>query len=437
MIYSFGFNLWGKSLLSYGVLLLWIVIFSGPVHAADTNAAPVQAQAPTAETENFPQYLFNHEEDLSPIFEQHLDDLVKAGLPVVLLALTNFILLYLLVGWGFDIGLSFGYAALFAPAYSKFKLAVIYATGRLLLILVFGVLTGLACLGVIAIHSAILVGLVIAVMLLIDFVVQTFWVSAIFRSNVVVSALFYLSLITVHAIASTLVLGPLAKARLNNIMVQFTDQNVAGQIRSATEDAQKDLADAAASRDKVKAQVSEAQGKIDQANAEQAKIAKEIEDRKNSEEFIYAKIAKLHAQGDLAGARDQLNAFLIQFPSGSLKQKALEQLAGVNSELTIQDAAQKQAAADAAAAQAQARADLLAKADKGEATLSELRQALIGKTRAEVTALFGPPTETGPDRWGYGRNMVFNPVANEKHGLTIYFLEGTVRNVDYYYGVSQ
>ena len=65
-----------------------------------------------------------------------------------------------------------------------------------------------------------------------------------------------------------------------------------------------------------------------------------------------------------------------------------------------QDAQKKQEEADAARAAAQARADLLARAAKGEVTLSEMRQALIGKTRAEVSDLLGAPSETATDSWG-------------------------------------
>ena len=87
--------------------------------------------------------------------------------------------------------------------------------------------------------------------------------------------------------------------------------------------------------------------------------------------------------------------------------------------------------ADAARAAAQARADLLTRAGKGEVTLSEMRQALLGKTRAQVSNLLGLPSETASDSWSYRRQMILNPLTNEKHGLTVYFSEGIVQGVDY------
>jgi hypothetical protein len=99
--------------------------------------------------------------------------------------------------------------------------------------------------------------------------------------------------------------------------------------------------------------------------------------------------------------------------------------------LVAQDAQKKQEEADASRAAAQARTDLLARAAKGDVTLSEMRQALIGKTRAEVSDLLGAPAETATDRWGYRQQMILNPLTNERFGLIVYFNQGTVQSVDY------
>jgi hypothetical protein len=65
-----------------------------------------------------------------------------------------------------------------------------------------------------------------------------------------------------------------------------------------------------------------------------------------------------------------------------------------------------------------------------------MRRVLIGKSRAEVSALFGPPTETASDRWGFAQRMIVNPLTNEKSGLAVYFNDGAVQSVDYYYGAQ-
>src|ERR1019366_10746749 len=120
-----------------------------------------------------------------------------------------------------------------------------------------------------------------------------------------------------------------------------------------------------------------------------------------------------------------------KFPSSSLNVLARAQLAQVTNQLAVEEAQKKQEEADAARAAAQARADLLARAGKGEVTLSEMRQALIGKTRAQVSDLLGLPSETASNSWGYRQQMILNPLTNEKHGLTVYFSEGAVQSVDY------
>jgi hypothetical protein len=100
--------------------------------------------------------------------------------------------------------------------------------------------------------------------------------------------------------------------------------------------------------------------------------------------------------------------------------------------LTVQQAQQKQDEANAVRITAQARADLLARAAKGEVPLSEMRKALIGKSRAQVSALLGSPTETASNTWRYRQQMVMNPLTGEKHCLVVYFIEGNVQGIDYY-----
>jgi hypothetical protein len=65
-----------------------------------------------------------------------------------------------------------------------------------------------------------------------------------------------------------------------------------------------------------------------------------------------------------------------------------------------------------------------------------MRLALVGKKPADITALFGPPAATASDRWGYSQRMIINPMTQDKFGLTVYFSDGTVQGVDYYYGTG-
>jgi hypothetical protein len=160
-------------------------------------------------------------------------------------------------------------------------------------------------------------------------------------------------------------------------------------------------------------------------------LSKEIEEKKNSDIYVFSQIVQARARGELDSARDQLTAFPAKFPSSSLIALAQAQLAQVNDQMVVEEAQKKQEEADAARAAAQAQADLLARAAKGEVTLSEMRQALIGKTREQVGNLLGPPSDTASDSWGYRQQMILNPLTNEKYGLMVYFTEGIVQGVDY------
>ena len=425
---------WGKTVtgvtLSFVVLLL--LGFSPSLLAATTNAAPV---TPAPAGGSFGQYLVDHQDDLAPFFDAHRDEMIKEGLPLLFKTLATILLLNLVIGWAFDVGLSFGFSKLFAPGYAKLKQALIYASGRLVIGFVLILLIMLSGFGSNMLNSVLVVILLVPLLGLANLAAQVFWVSSNYRTTVGVSILFYIALVFIHGVLGGLVSGPIIKAQVAAMMTQFIDKNVTGQLQTASAGVKHDLAQAEQSRDKVKADVAAAQARLDQAKTEQDQLRQAIEAKKNSDTFVYGRIVRIHAQGDLLAARDQFTDFLKKFPTSPLNAAASAQLAQVNSELAVQDAQKKQADADAAQAAAVARADLLARAGKGDVTLSEIRQVLIGKSREDVKDLFGEPTDTASDRWGYGQKMIVNPMTNELFGLTIYFAEGKVQGVDYYYGI--
>jgi hypothetical protein len=198
-----------------------------------------------------------------------------------------------------------------------------------------------------------------------------------------------------------------------------------------------ELAASAPADDQSATEAAQLQAQIDQDKSEEITVSQEIQDQKNSEQYLFSQIAKLHARGDLTAARDQFAALLARDANGPLTGLIRGQLTQVNNEIAAQQVQKQQAAAQTAQAAAEARADLLARAGRGQVTLSEMRRVLLGKSRADVSALFGPPTETASDRWGFRRQMILNPITNEHTGLAIYFFEGLVQSVDYYHGSPQ
>jgi uncharacterized protein (DUF3084 family) len=209
------------------------------------------------------------------------------------------------------------------------------------------------------------------------------------------------------------------------------DGVITPKLHGEVDATRRDLAAAKSERDAVKTHTNDLQNQFAQAQTEKSQLHEQIEAKKNSDIYIFAQIMKVRAGGDLAAARDQLAAFPAKFPASPLLVLARGQLADLDNQIAAEAAQQKQAEADAVRAAAAARADLLARAAKGQVTLSEMRAVIIGKSRADVKALLGAPGDTGTDTWTYYPQMIVNPLTNEKSGLVVNFSEGVVQGVDY------
>jgi hypothetical protein len=405
--------------------LILLAAMGRPLMAQVSNAAP--ATDPT-----FGQYLADHQDDLAPFFEANAGDFFRLAVPLVIGMLGWIALCTMLVGWVVDVLMGRGFAFFFAPAYAEIKRAFIYATGRLFLSFVYTILLGIAIVFSLKLtYAAPVMSIAVILLLLVAFAAQIVWILYLYRPPFLVSVSFYIAIVLIHSIVGFLIAKPLIGSHASKVATDFVDRVVTARLQVEVDGAKSDLAVAAADRDSVKGKVTDLQNQIAQSQQDQEQLQKEIEEKKNSDIYLFSRIVQAHARGELEAARDQLTAFLAQFPNSSLNALARAQLAQVNDQITNDAAKKKQEAADAERAAAEARADLLARAAKGQVTLSEIRQVLIGKSRAQVSDLLGEPAETGPDSWGYTRAMILNPLTNEHHGLTVYFSEGQVQSVDY------
>jgi hypothetical protein len=376
--------------------------------------------------------LADHQAALAPFFMKNAEDFFRLGVPLLMEMMGWFILITMLVGWGIDVLMSRGFAFLFAPASGGWKRAVVYATGRLFLSFLYTCLMGLAIVFSLKLaHAGIVISLAIILLLVVALAAQIVWVLYLYRTSFSLSAAFYLAVIAVHSVAGFLIAKPVIGGRAAGVAANFVNQVITPALQAETESTRRDLAVAASARNATRAKVADLQNQIAQAETEEKQLSQEIEEKKNSDIYIFSRIIQARARDDLASARDQLAAFPAKYPSSSLDALAQAQLEQVNSRIAARQAQQKQEEADEARAAAQAQADLLARAAKGEVTLSEMRQALIGKSRAQVSSLLGLPSETASDSWGYRQQMIINPLTNRKYGLMVYFSEGAVQGVDY------
>jgi hypothetical protein len=406
----------------------FLVFFGAAWNLAKGDAVPAPA-------ENFGQYLMSHQGELAPFFSQNGGELFAQGVPFFLELAAEILFLSYLVGWGVDVLLGRGFAVLFAPTFNNFRRAFIYASGRV----VIGILTAVTFSGAIIFGASspnfqTYLGVSILLLVMVSAVIQVGWIHYLYRPDSKIAVLLYLTLIVVHGFITLAISSPLIGAPAGRSVQAFVDQVVTPKLQSATAKTQADLMSLAPAHQAAENAVTQLNDQIEQAKDEQAEVQKQIAQARNSPAYLFSQIVKIHAQGDLATARAQLAAFLARFPHGPVAALAQGQLVQVTSELNAQKIEEQQAAAAKAAAEARYRADLLARADKGQVTLSEMRQALLGKSRAEVSTLLGPPSETASDRWGFSRQMIYNPLTEEKSGLAVYFLEGAVQSVDYYYG---
>jgi hypothetical protein len=415
--------------MAAGLLLL----FLGGGSALWAAGAPAE----TSGTEDFGQFVAHHQADLAPFFEKNRGAFIGQGVPVLLEWLSRVMFVTLGVTWILDIALSRGFSALFAPALARLTRAVVYATGHLVLSLVLGALFSL---GVVLVagwaHLGLVLGLATAGFVVVTAVVQVGWILYLYRTDVFIAALFFLTLVVIHGFTLLGIAAPMLGAPASATARSFVDGTITPRLEEEIASAKAGLSPLAAARDDAATQVAQLQDQIDQDNAAIKKAQYDIGQQQNSPGYLFSRIMKVHAHGDLAAAQAQLTDFLAQFPDSPFTGLAKGQLTQVQSELAEQAEQKKQTEAAAAQTAAQARADLLARTARGEATLSQMRGALIGKSRDEVAALLGQPTETASNRWGYGRKMILNPLTGEKFGLAVYFSEGLVQGVDYYYGTG-
>lgn len=410
------------------ILLLIFAAATLPLMAQATNAAP----EPPASGDDFGQYLADHQSDLAPFFSNNAGDIFKQVVPLAIGMLGWVIFFTMLLGWGIDILLSRFFAFFFAPAFAEWKRSVVYATGELFLNFVYSCLMGIAIVFSLNLaHAGPVIIVVLLVLALVGFAAQIVWVLYLYRTSFFISIVFYVGLIVVHAVAGSFLAGPFLEVRGPGAVTHFIDSAITPRLQEGIDSMKQDLAAAKADRNTAKSRTNDLLSQIKQAQAEKDRLSREIEEKKNSDIYVLAQILKARANGDLTSARDRLAAFPSKFPSSPLNSQVRAQLSDLDNQITLAAIQQRQQQAETARETAQARAELLDRAGKGQVTLSEMRQALINKTRAQVKDLLGAPSDTGSDSWAYRQQMIFNPLTNEKHGLLVYFSQGLVQSVDY------
>jgi hypothetical protein len=213
-------------------------------------------------------------------------------------------------------------------------------------------------------HSGLIIVLAILFLGLVDVAAQIVWILYLFRTDFGISIVFFIALVVVHGIAAALVAQPIMGARASPEMTNFMDNAVVPRLEAEVQSTRRQLTDVTSGRNSAQAKVGDAQNEIAQGEAEQDRLTREIQEKKNSDIYCFSQIIKARARGELQTAHDDLGAFPEKFPDSPLDGQARAQFAAVNDQIAAAEVQRKQQEADAAHAAAVARADLLAQAAK-------------------------------------------------------------------------
>lgn len=425
------------------LVAIFVLISNGLLSAQTTNEAPVTPS--TYQPEDFGHYLAEHQEALRPVFYKYAPEWSHEAFPIFVNMEAPVLAVLLTILFFLDLVLGRLYAAYFAPAQATLRHSFYFALCNLVQIIIslviFFVLVFLAVQNIAngtASALYLLLGFLVLLASLLFYVVLIVY---FYRTGVMsalgLMILFISAAIIINIPACFIILPIYHKTTPHSTMVDFINNNVSPKILVEAEASKTAYATAEQSRFNIQKQVDENQAKIYQIQSQTAELQKKITDWLQSDSYALSQIGPIRSRGDLLQAEKAYQDFLTKFPTSSYDDLVKTQLTEVSAAYAAQQLAQQQAATKAAQDAAAYQASLLERVKTNGVSLSELHQFLLGKSREQVKELFGSPTETASDRWGYSQVIAMNPMTNQKYGLAITFEEGVVQSLDYYYGGAQ
>jgi hypothetical protein len=188
---------------------------------------------------------------------------------------------------------------------------------------------------------------------------------------------------------------------------------------------------------------------VEEATAEQAKLARDLPDLQRQANEAEAKAVALRQElakydhpeeNDFDSLQSLMNdpaskpeeqialaqAYVWTYPGSPHQSEARQYLQQAQKKL----ADRKQAEKDAEAARVAARALLIQRAKARDLSLNEWRDFLRGMSQEDLVELLGRPTSQTGDYWIYSGDWILDPVARRKVGMEINFNAGRVLSVD-------
>jgi hypothetical protein len=391
----------------------------------------------TPGSDKFANTVAEHQEELQSLFQSFgadsVQELILAGIGIYLKILIVATIFQFIV----EGGIAKMFSAVFVPVFNNFQRAALWAGAQLGVRVVVLILLVLALIVTGATHNGFLGLILMIFVVLLWFGIALVVTAVIYQIGIGMALGLNLGCVIVVGVLlvgsfyplQTLVFSPAWDAVVKEhlvVKIQAETANVLHQLQEA----QNELA-------KEKKATQDLQDAIAAEEVKQVDLNKQIAARVLAPDYTFAALAHLRATGKLDDALAGYKDFPNKFPGSPYIPDAQNAVQDIEKQIADEAAEQKRRDDEAKLLAATKEKELHDHMAAGKATLSEIRNRILGLSRADVKGIFGDPDEDAADRWGYGKQMIIDPLTGQQHGLQVEFFQGVVRSVDYYYGAPR
>ncbi len=390
------------------------------------------AQTDKMSPDDFATFVADHQTELSKLVDGFGTEWVRNLTWAILIFFGKFLIISLIVSFILDVLIAKGFSMIIAPTLQSFQRALVWAGSRFIVYFIYAFCIVAIFSAFAATKSGLLFFLLTIALILVTFGLLTVATSMIYQLSLGVAMAVTLSVTLLEMAMNYFVMIPLQRTYLTEGLQNVIRENFVVKVQFETERLAPQLKQAQADLDDANNAKSSLESSIDTDHKRAADFKILIEQRKKSDEFALARIAELRADGKLEEAQKEYKQFPNEFPKSPLLDVVATDLQEVTDELAQQAQQLAKQKAEDDAMKAEKEKELLAKMAHGMATLSDMRNRLLGMTRDQVKAYLGTPDGVESEEWGYSKKIIFDRAHNIHCGLAVVFMDNQVQTVDYY-----
>jgi hypothetical protein len=411
--------------------------------AAVSPTIEVNANAPAGlSAETFEQFLAQHPQRVEAFWSRYGTDIIRASAPQWVKIAAHLALFVLL--FNFVVSLAGGWicSKITIPLKATWKNALIFALAETGAWVVFGILVyALAHLMFVGDPTNISWGYVILLVVLSPILAigltlgATFFVYRVKLGQCVVYTLIFFGVSVVlngiGALMGSSVLSSNTSFVASNYGEPILMQAVLPYVQQEVRIVRDERDELVRQRDEATRKLEKLESRLAQLKQEEIVLQRQLSEKEKSDEVIYAELGKLADRPDLSKALTAYENFLKERPQTPMRPIVEKQIETLKETIASRQQQKEKSLAEAAMAAARELAEFKAKYSQGEATLSDVRKFVLNKSRTEVTAILGPPSETAANAFLYSKEMVTDPVAGRKRAFWVMFEQGVAQTVKY------